>query len=119
MPRLKYYNYFADVIKYDLGFSIQHCNQYNDDIRNPSRRTDPNNLNYDLSIDDIDFSINSLHDRLLISVDEQIYLHLSPAETARSKKSYDDNLLWIKKQFPKMSFVSTIRNQRQYNAIKY
>ena len=32
MLRLKYYNFTADI-KYDLGLSIQHWNQYNDDIR--------------------------------------------------------------------------------------
>ena len=99
MSRLKYYNYSADITKYDLGWSIKHWNQYNDYIHNPLGRTDPNNLNCDLTID---VSADSLHDRLLIS-GEQIYLYLSSAETARSNTNYNGNLSWIKNKFPKMS----------------
>ena len=104
MPRLQYYNYFANTTKYDLELSVQLWHQYNNDSHNPSRRSDPNNLNYDLNIDDIDFSIYSLYDRLLISVDEQIYLYLSQAEAARITPIMMIIYHGSKKSFPKFHF---------------
>ena len=92
MPRLKYYNYFAHINKYDCGLSINHWEQYNDDINNPSNQANPSSSIYNFNINSIDFNITSLHDRLLLSVDEQIFLHLTPQEVARSKTNYENNL---------------------------
>ena len=44
MPRFKYYNYFADINKYDCRLSINCWEQYNDDINNPFNQANLNSL---------------------------------------------------------------------------
>ena len=91
MSRLKYYNYFAGLSRYDAGLSINHYDYYNADILNPSKQINPNKTTYDFNMNDLVFDINDSHDLFLMMVDEQIDLHLSVPASNRSKKVYKEN----------------------------
>ena len=52
---------------FDSSLTIKHCNQYHNDASNQSKQVGSSDYKYSFDTNDMDFDINSLDDRVMLS----------------------------------------------------